>query len=48
MTICPHCGSKNVTWNWAHANSTNDKKWLHECLNCENVFETMEKVEEKK
>lgn len=37
MNQCPHCGSKNVTWNWCHDGSV----WYHECWDCGNVFRTL-------
>jgi len=41
---CPTCGEKkNIGWNWLQGRI--DKKWIHECYNCGNCFETIGKHE---
>ena len=39
---CPHCGERTkFTFNWIHGD---DGMWYHECLECENVIVTNEKI----
>jgi hypothetical protein len=40
--VCPKCNKPTkVTWNWV---LTMQGFWLHECWECENVFETYARV----
>jgi len=43
---CPICGEKtNITYNWILAEHNKTGLYYHECLKCENVFTTKNKVE---
>jgi hypothetical protein len=39
---CPRCGSMWVCFNWISGKS--DNIWIHECWNCDNIFDTPNKV----
>jgi len=41
---CPECSSIWVCWNWLQ--SEDKKFWYHECWDCGNCSETVDKVED--